>query len=213
MTLSQTAAVRSLAVAKTLALVANTFRVDVDSPVVSVNAGREGLHLLWKRMGARHGAEVGVWKGGHAERICQATGVQLLVVDPWAPYAAYRERKNDTIACGAAYLEAQARLEPYHCTFLRQPSVVAAKGVPNAVLDFVYIDGNHEHEFVAADLQAWTPTIRPGGILSGHDYHEVAEKPFIQVKAAVDAHVRAHNIAPLFVLTGDRTPSFFWVVP
>lgn len=38
-------------------------------------------------------------------------------------------------------------------------------------VDFVFIDADHEEASVAADIIAWLPKIKPGGILAGHDYH------------------------------------------
>jgi hypothetical protein len=37
-------------------------------------------------------------------------------------------------------------------------------------LDSVYIDASHTYEDVLADIGFWRPIIRPGGIISGHDY-------------------------------------------
>jgi len=42
--------------------------------------------------------------------------------------------------------------------------------VEDASLDFCFIDGDHRYEAVKEDIIAWTPKLRKGGILSGHDY-------------------------------------------
>ena len=34
----------------------------------------------------------------------------------------------------------------------------------------VYIDADHSYEAVKADIDAWMPHVRDGGILAGHDY-------------------------------------------
>ena len=34
----------------------------------------------------------------------------------------------------------------------------------------VYIDGNHDYEYVKSDIDLWYPKIINGGVLSGHDY-------------------------------------------
>ena len=36
-------------------------------------------------------------------------------------------------------------------------------------LDFVYIDACHEYSAVKADIAAWYPKVRVGGVLGGHD--------------------------------------------
>jgi predicted O-methyltransferase YrrM len=37
-------------------------------------------------------------------------------------------------------------------------------------LDLLFVDGWHEYESVAADIHAWLPKVKPGGIVVMHDY-------------------------------------------
>lgn len=52
---------------------------------------------------------------------------------------------------------------------LKMLSLEAAKLFPDASLDLVFIDGHHGYSFVRADIEAWLPKVRPGGVLCGHD--------------------------------------------
>ncbi len=55
-------------------------------------------------------------------------------------------------------------------TPLRMPSVEAATLPQMRDLDFVFIDADHSYEGCKADIEAWLPRVRPGGICAGHDY-------------------------------------------
>lgn len=37
-------------------------------------------------------------------------------------------------------------------------------------VDFVFVDGDHSRTGVLADLGAWVPKVRPGGLIAGHDH-------------------------------------------
>jgi len=56
---------------------------------------------------------------------------------------------------------------------LRMPSTVAAMSYADRSLDFVFIDGEHTYEAVKADIQAWLPKVRVGGVLAGHDWQHL----------------------------------------
>ena len=53
---------------------------------------------------------------------------------------------------------------------IRKSSVEAAKDFPDGSLDAVYIDAAHDEDSVREDIKTWRTKIKPGGILSGHDY-------------------------------------------
>lgn len=53
---------------------------------------------------------------------------------------------------------------------LRQDSVSAAQRFNDNSLDMVFLDGCHEYDAVKADIEAWLPKIKPGGLLAGDDY-------------------------------------------
>ena len=49
-------------------------------------------------------------------------------------------------------------------------SIPIPKNIPDN-LDFVYIDGNHQYEFVAKDIKTYYPKLKKGGVLGGHDMY------------------------------------------
>jgi len=63
-----------------------------------------------------------------------------------------------------------------HYETIRGGSSESARFFEDCSVDFVFIDANHTYDFVKADVLAWLPKIKPGGIIAGHDYnapHEV----------------------------------------
>jgi hypothetical protein len=50
-------------------------------------------------------------------------------------------------------------------------SVTASTFFPDRSLDWVHLDARHDFDSVTADIAAWLPKVKPGGWLSGDDYH------------------------------------------
>lgn len=40
----------------------------------------------------------------------------------------------------------------------------------DGTVDFVFIDANHDYQFVKDDILAWLPKISKNGLIGGHDY-------------------------------------------
>lgn len=188
----------------------------LESPV-QLPMSRDDLPELARSQGFTKGAEIGVWRGAYSAKFC-AAGLHMLCVDPWISYPAWQDTKNSLAPdaqerlMAEAYQDALARLTPLNATIVRKFSKDAAQDVPDRSLDFCYIDGNHVYDAVIEDLTIWSRKVRAGGFIAGHDYRVFANKPTIHVVAAVNDYTRAHGIDPWFVLAGDRTPSFLWVI-
>jgi len=81
-----------------------------------------------------------------------------------------------------------------HLDFVHMDSVKAACQFDDASVDLVFIDADHSAQAVYADLEAWFPKVRPGGIVSGHDY---ASRNHPGVKPAVDFFFAKHARPPV----------------
>jgi hypothetical protein len=172
-------------------------------PYIVKGATRSDLPAYLAARGAKIGAEVGVYRGEYSEELCKGIpGLHLLCIDAWAPFmgADGREIYRST---ASAYIEALARLAPYDCVFIRQWSPLAATLVPDKSLDFIYLDGDHRYAPVVADLVAWLPKLKVGGIIAGHDYEERPNK-HNAVSVAVKGWTQCYNVLPWFVLGRTR---------
>ena len=59
---------------------------------------------------------------------------------------------------------------------LKMSSLRAAEMFLDRYFDLVFIDSDHRYEPTLADIKAWLPKVKRGGILSGHDYAEKVTK-------------------------------------
>lgn len=124
---------------------------------------REELAKHFKKLGFKKGAEVGVYLGYYSRILLDTIpGLELLCVD-WWKQKTYRERAYPVV------LETMSKYPG--AKVIRGKSVKVAKTVEDESLDFVFIDADHSYEAVKEDIEAWTPKVRMGGIVSGHDYY------------------------------------------
>ena len=202
-----------------LELIRDRFGADITAGgrvSLKISRHRELLEL-WRDLGYRVGAEIGTEAGRYAEEICRAIpGVKLHCIDPWQAYDRYEDHREQS-RMDHFYNVALSRLvhqNSFDVELIRAPSLDAVHRFKPASLDFVFIDGNHHFDFVVQDIIAWSPIVRPGGIVAGHDYKpEGSEKtpiPFGVIEA-VNAYTAAHKIHPWFVARGDKCPTWFWV--
>ena len=73
---------------------------------------------------------------------------------------------------------------------LRMTSLEASRALA-VTADLVFIDGHHGETSVMADIAAWMPHVRPGGILCGDDYNAL-NCP--QVTPAVQRALPSHQV-------------------
>lgn len=124
------------------------------------------------------GAEVGVLEGFLSDKVLKFLHPDhYYLVDP---YKAYKDTTGELnfgqdvwdAICGMA----QDRLKEYgsKVEFVRKSSVIAAKEFPDAWFDWVYIDADHKKNALIADIEAWLPKVKSGGLIGGHDYDEAS---------------------------------------
>ena len=125
--------------------------------------------------GFRKGAEIGVSQGRLTMFLCAVMhDMHMMAVDRW-------EEQPDHPSEGWVGWNHEGSLKrltetaeqyfPDRITIVRADSVEAAKSVEDESLDFVFIDADHSYEGCSADIAAWAPKVRAGGMVSGHDYN------------------------------------------
>lgn len=187
------------------------------------NTNRETLTQFFGHMHYTTGVEIGVERGEFSETIMKnlPRAVKVYGVDPWEAYKGYREHvsqsKLDTFY--QSTIERMAIFPQWEP--IRGYSHMVATTFPDNTFDFVYLDGNHDFFNVTRDLHAWTPKVKPGGIIAGHDFRRISSRGYnCHVVDVVHAWTHAHEIRPWFVLGAkdkvegelrDKSRSFFWV--
>lgn len=116
-------------------------------------------------------AEIGVRNGDFAEYILRnAVSIEkYYAVDPYLPYLdlqyQFTQAEQDRLK-----FKAFLRLAVFpQVEWVYEKSLdFAAKQTHQ--FDFVFIDAEHTYECVTADIAAFAPLIKSGGLLIGHDY-------------------------------------------
>lgn len=152
------------------------------------------------------GAEIGVFTGATSARLLARSDLSLWMVDSWQPFmvdgsvliaSQADQQRNYHEALRATDFAAERRFVVGHA------SLEAAKIIDDASLDFVFIDGDHSHRAVSADIRAWVPKVKPGGLLCGHDYANPEYGFGREVQRAVDDY--ATECGHTLDLGGDFT--------
>jgi predicted O-methyltransferase YrrM len=136
--------------------------------------------------------ELGTWKGGSALHLCELADelgleqTMIVCVDTWLGGAWHwiedRTREGfPSLACAHGYprlyaqflanvmhLGQQRRIVPLPNTTEAAAEILRESGL--GPIDLLYIDASHTEEAVYADLKAWWPLVRVGGIVFGDDF-------------------------------------------
>lgn len=114
--------------------------------------------------------EIGTFKGENAYWMLKTLPIKkLYLIDPYAKYADY-EKDGSYEYINKAEKLARERLLQFRdkIVWVKEFSDKALSSIPNNV-DFIYIDGNHEYDYVKKDISNFYNKVRSGGILAGHD--------------------------------------------
>jgi predicted O-methyltransferase YrrM len=124
------------------------------------------------------GIEIGVSGGsGTVGMLYRLPNLTVYCIDPWRHFEGYPyEASLAQEVHDVGYEQALNKLKPFRdrVVVFRETSDEAINHMPEQV-DFVHIDGHHEYEQVLRDIGNYLPKIRPGGLMTGHDYGQVPD--------------------------------------
>lgn len=189
-----------------------------------MNISREEMYDLFNQLGYKIGCEIGVYRGSNAREMFKSIPeLKLFCVDIWDWYGSSRNKEIQEMYMRTAQHKLRKYIEKDRAILIRKKSLDAVRDFEDESLDFVYIDANHNFDFVIRDIIEWSAKVRNGGIISGHDYYIRTHKN--KVYLAVNSYVKAKTIRNLFITNQRKgrknagkykSPnkiqnSFFWV--
>lgn len=129
----------------------------------------------------QHFVEIGSYKGRSSafmavEIALSGKSIKFDCVDTWQgseEHQAGEQFEDADVVNNRLYDVFLKNMEPVkdYFTPVRATSLEAATLYKDNSLDMVFIDAAHDYDNVLADILAWAPKVKSGGIISGHDWH------------------------------------------
>lgn len=141
------------------------------------------------------GAEIGVAGGEHALSLLKNLEIKkLYLIDPYELYETYSEGKShykiDQRDLTSTEEHAKELLKEYsnQIVWIKKLSSDAVSDILEK-LDFVYIDGNHQANFVNDDITNYSALLRSEGVIGGHDYYNGYQREHDAVVKVVSSFI------------------------
>ena len=163
----------------------------------TIRKARPYIEMLRSQLGEpKRAAEVGVWKGEFSAILLDHfPNLHLLMVDCYKRYEKdsedFRMKKKGQQDFYDAMMTAVDFTSPHadRRIVMVGDSLEVCQEIKPASLDFVFIDADHCYTSCSADIKAWYPKVRKGGVVSGHDYSRLHPG----VRRAVDEFCGDHK--------------------
>jgi predicted O-methyltransferase YrrM len=113
--------------------------------------------------------ELGSWKGQSAAfmaaelKMQNKNGVRFFCIDTW-------QGTSEDEHGGDKWVKEGKLFEKFTENLLEVSDERASYLFPEQSVDICFVDADHSYDGVTKDLELWTPKVKPGGIMSGHDY-------------------------------------------
>jgi len=147
------------------------------------------------------GAEIGVYRGDTSAGMLRTfPELKLNMVDPYDMNIQDRYCRPRNQATQDARMEEALTVTEFAADrrkMWRIPSMEALDLFSDGIFDFVFVDANHEYEYVKDDMK-WWKKIKPGGLFLGDNYDGWIERVWEGrkwgVKLAVDEFATANDL-------------------
>jgi hypothetical protein len=161
------------------------------------------------------GAEIGVFAGNFSAKLRSKNPSVLYLVDLFEG----KWPSGDVDGNNVRHIDLNESLVALHDKYQKDPVVKLVKGpsfffmasLPENLLDFIYLDGDHSYPGVKIDLEMARILVKPDGLIMGHDYSMNMEKAKTNyefgVKKAVDEFCTRHSLA-IKAIANDGCTSF-----
>ncbi len=127
-----------------------------------------------------------------AGRGCSLTGVDSWKQGyPWSPYGATPPAQGGFFGACLREMQIHAADMLADTRIVRWDTADAASLFADSTIDFLFVDAGHDYGEALADLLAWVPKVKAGGIIAGHDY---SAGQFPGVVQAVHEVFGEHNV-------------------
>ncbi len=142
--------------------------------------------------------EIGVYKGENSEQMNKHLNIKkLYLIEPYKEYKSYAGIYEEL---DKAKKKAHKRNNKGNEIWIEQ---LSQDGIGYIYYnpDFIYIDGNHEYEYIKKDLELYWEILNKGGIIAGHDIQ------YDDISKAVLEFANKENVDVHF---GDRRD--WWII-
>ena len=112
------------------------------------------------------GVELGVADADFSEMILANSKLKkLFSIDPWCENPLLKHWNEAWLASVSKLSKFKDRSE-----LIRALSQNVVDKFSDESIDFIYLDSLHSYEHVSLELKLYSPKVKKGGIISGHDY-------------------------------------------
>jgi len=149
-------------------------------------------------------AEIGVFNGDFSQKIIDVTKPKMLyLIDSWNldlssdPSVVKRNQQFYNEKYEKVQKRFQNEIKAGQVFIKRDLSEKVLVGFKNDYFDWVYVDGNHQYDFVKKDLELVFQKVKSGGFITGDDYGREESWHEENVTKAVDDFISLGHVKPI----------------